>query len=161
MSNSYTGLAPYLAQADAIAISPLPPAVKKTALRRFWESALAQDAKAALASPTGVSVVSTALAGSEGAGVGYLLGVLAGGSHSKYAGVAAAAVAGGGLAASLIPGNPIAEHCRNIGVAGTAVLAYRQGEAKKRAETPKVAGESGPDDPTDHIIALAKKLGIE
>ena len=87
MSNPYTGI---VLQADAISAAPIPAAAKKTALRRLYESALAQDAKAVMANPHTQSLVSTALAGGEGAGVGYLLGLLAGGTHGKYAGLATA-----------------------------------------------------------------------
>ena len=159
MSNPYTGI---VLQADAITSAPLPAAAKKTALRRLYESALAQDAKSALSHPATQSIVSTALAGGEGASVGYLLGLMAGGSHKKYAGVAAASVAAIGLGGSLIPGNPLPEHFRNVGVAGAAVLAYQRGEAKKLAETGGAASPAahGIDDPADHIVALAKKLGL-
>ena len=163
MSNPYTGI---VLQADAISKAPIPAAAKKTALRRLYESALAQDAKAVMANPHTQSLVSTALAGGEGAGVGYLLGLLAGGSHGKYAGLATAGVAAAGLVGSLVPGNPVPEHFRNVGIAGAAILAYRQGEAKKRAETgtPAAHGianpENGPDDPLDRIVQLANKLGV-
>jgi hypothetical protein len=161
VSNPYTGI---VLQADAITAAPIPAAAKKSALRRLYETALAQDAKAALSHPTTQSLVSTALAGGEGAGIGYMLGLLAGGSQAKYAGAATAAVAAIGLGGSLVPGNPVPEHFRNVGVAGAAILAYRQAEAKKRAQTAGVHGianeENGPDDPLDHIVQIAKKLGI-
>ena len=165
MNNVYSGLVPYVGAADAIATAPLPPAVKKTALRRLYESALAQDAKAVLTHPTTGSIFNAARGGAEGGGVGYLLGLLAGGSHAKYADLAAGGAAAAGLLGSLIPGNPVAQDFHNAGVAGAAILAYRRGEAKERAKTggaaPAAHGENGPDDPTDNIVKIAKKLGID
>jgi hypothetical protein len=168
VSNPYTGLAPYeaISQAAAIQAAPIPQAAKKTALRRLYESALAQDAKAALSSPVMASAISAARGGAEGAGIGYLLGMLAGGSHGKYTDLAAGGTALAGLVGSVIPGNPVAEDFRNAGIAGATVLAYRRAEARKRAEsgTPAAHGlaneDNGPDDPLDHIVQIAKKLGI-
>lgn len=165
MSNPYTGLAPYVMQADAIATAPLPPAVKKTALRRLYESALAQDAKSVLSHPTTGGIVCTARGVGEGAGIGLLLGWLAGGRakgldtpFGPIDGYAAALSAIG----SVIPGNPVAEDCRNVAIASTAILTYRKQEAKKRAESGVAKVDAhGIDDPTDHIVAIAKKLGLD
>jgi len=164
VSNPYTGMMPYetLRQAEAITTAPLPPAVKKTALRRLYESALAQDAKAVLAHPAAGSVFSAVRGGAEGAGIGYLLGALAGGKHGKYADLAAGGAAVAGLAGSLIPGNPVAEDFRNAGIAGAAILAYRRAEATKRAETggPAAAAHGDDSDPADEIVKIARRIGI-
>lgn len=154
-------IAPLVHQASAIEAAPLAPAVKKTALRRLYESALAQDARAALTGPTGQSVLATALAGAEGGGIGYALGLLASSKHGKYAGIATVAAAVAGLGGSLIPGNPIPEHFRNVGVAATAILAYRKGEAKGREDGAVPAAHGAPDDPADEIVKIAKRIGIE
>lgn len=165
MNHTYPGL---VLQADAITSAPIPPAAKKTALRRLYESALAQDAKSALANPTVGNVVDAVKGGATAAGVGLALGWLAGGRakgldspFGPIDGYAAAA----GLAGSLIPGNPVAGVCRDAMIASTAILVYRKQEAKKRAETGvPVHGlsnpENGPDDPGDQIVMLAKKLGL-
>jgi hypothetical protein len=169
VSNSYTGIMPYdaIQQAAAISAAPIPQAAKKTALRRLYESALAQDAKAAITSPTGHSFVATARGIGGGAGVGLLLGWVAGSRQKGLdtpLGPLDAYVAGLGAVGSVIPGNPLAEDCRNASVAASAILAFRRMEAKRRAEsgTPAaVSGEHVPDDPTDHIVQIAKKLGID
>jgi hypothetical protein len=157
-------MAPYVMQADVIASAPLPPAAKKTALRRLYESALAQDAKTALASPTGGSIVATVRGTGEAAAIGLALGWLAGGRAKGLDtpfGPIDGYAAGLAAVASVIPGNPVAEDCRNASIAATAILTYRKQEAKKRTETGKpVVAVNGPDDPADHIVALAKRLGI-
>jgi hypothetical protein len=155
-----------LRQAEAIVSAPVSPQVKKTALRRLYESALAQDAKAALTTPTAAKVVDVAVGGATAATVGLALGWLAG-SRAKgldtpfgpIDGYAAAA----GLVGSLIPGNPVSGVCRDAMVASTAILTYRKQEAKKRGETgiPASPAAHGIDDPTDHIVQIAKKLGLD
>ena len=166
--NSYTGLIPYsqgiALQADAIATAPIPPAAKKTALRRLYESALAQDTRSVLTSPTAHGVVTTVRGVSAGAGVGLLLGWVAGnrakGLDTPF-GPLDAYAAGAGIIGSLIPGNPVAEDCRNAAIAASAILAYRRMETKKRTETGVAKVDAhGIEDPTDHIVAIAKKLGL-
>jgi hypothetical protein len=153
-----------LRQAEAITTAPLPPAVKKTALRRLYESALAQDARSVLSHPTGQTVVNAVRGAGAGAGIGLLLGWIAGsrakgldtpiGPIDAYAAVA-------GLAGSLIPNNPVAQECHNAMIASTAILMYRKTEAKKRAETGiGPTAPHGEDDPMDHIVQIAKRMGL-
>ena len=167
MNTFPTGMIPYetLRQAEAITTAPLPPAVKKTALRRLYESALAQDAKAVLAHPTSHGIISAVRGGGEGAAIGLALGWIAGGRAKGLDtpfGPIDAYAAAAGLVGSMIPGNPLAEDCRNAGIGAAAILAYRRMEAKKRAEsgTPVTHGDT-PDDPADHIVQIAKKFGLD
>jgi hypothetical protein len=160
-----SGMMPYetLRQAEAITTAPIPPQVKKTALRRLYESALAQDAKAVLAHPAAVSVLTTVRGGAEGAGIGYLLGRLAGGKHGKYTDLAAGGAALVGLAGSLVPNNPLAQDFLNAGIAGAAIIAYRKGEATERIKsgsTPAAHGSDPNDDPMDQIVQIARRCGL-